>query len=88
MLTQQVKVAMTTFFPHIDLLEKSRVIYQQPGERCYHIFYQLLAGADNELLGKLLLNRQVKTFRFLENSEVSVENVDDAVEFKNTMVRV
>ncbi len=71
---------------HTDLLEKSRVIQQQPGERCYHIFYQLLAGADNELLGKLLLNRQVKTFHFLENSEVSVDNVDDAEEFKSTQV--
>ncbi len=63
------------------------MIQQQPGERSYHFFYQLLAGSDNELLGKLLLNRQVKTFHFLENSEVSVDNVDDAAEFKNTLVR-
>jgi len=64
------------------------VIQQQPAERCYHIFYQLLAGADNDMLGKLLLNRQVKTFRFLENSEVSVENVDDSEEFKSTLVSI
>ena len=78
-------MATLSTFPS-DLLEKSRVINQQPGERCYHIFYQLLAGADNELLGKLLLTRQVKTFRFLENSEVTVENVDDSAEFKSTLV--
>lgn len=62
------------------------MINQQPGERCYHIFYQLLAGADNDLLSALLLSRQVKSYHFLENSEVSVDNVDDASEFKATMV--
>ena len=69
-----------------DLLEKSRVIHQQPGERCYHIFYQLLAGAEDQLLGELLLSRQVKSFVFLANGEVSVDNVNDAEELKATTV--
>jgi myosin heavy subunit len=65
------------------LLEKSRVCDPAKEERNYHIFYHLLAGAEDELLKTLYLQREPKSYKFLEASGVySVKGVNDEKCFK------
>ncbi|CAJ0932990.1 unnamed protein product, partial [Mesorhabditis belari] len=65
------------------LLEKSRVIHQAPKERAFHIFYQLLKGADSKLADELLLEATPNAYRFLSNGDTSIPNVNDREEFRN-----
>eukprot|EP01107_Rhizomastix_libera_P005952 TRINITY_DN20054_c0_g1_i1.p1 TRINITY_DN20054_c0_g1~~TRINITY_DN20054_c0_g1_i1.p1 ORF type:complete len:2118 (-),score=766.83 TRINITY_DN20054_c0_g1_i1:95-6448(-) len=66
----------------IYLLEKSRVVSQHKDERNYHIFYQLVAGASNELKNKLHL-RDATDYNFInQGKRFQLEGVDDAEDFK------
>ncbi|KAI8810433.1 P-loop containing nucleoside triphosphate hydrolase protein [Cladochytrium replicatum] len=68
------------------LLEKSRVVNAAEGERNFHIFYQLLRGADDALLEKLHLKRSIADFSYLRKSQCdTVANVDDSQSFKEVM---
>ena len=64
----------------LDLLEKSRVIRQAPGERCYHIFYQMQSGFIPDLKQKLQLDLPMKEYYFMAQAELTVDGMDDKEE--------
>ncbi|KAL6464604.1 hypothetical protein MHYP_G00269210 [Metynnis hypsauchen] len=68
----------------IYLLEKSRVIFQQPGERSYHIYYQIMSQKKPELLDMLLVSSNPYDYHFCSQGVTTVENMDDAQEFMAT----
>lgn len=64
------------------LLEKSRVVHQLPGERNYHVFYQLCKGATHDERASLLLPSSLQTFDYLNQSGcLEIAGVDDVKEF-------
>ena len=65
------------------LLEKSRVTDPGPGERSYHIFYQLIEGASSTMRQKMKL-KDPSRFRFLSTSTdcFSSEGTDDRADFE------
>uniref|UniRef100_A0A915I3X9 Myosin motor domain-containing protein n=1 Tax=Romanomermis culicivorax TaxID=13658 RepID=A0A915I3X9_ROMCU len=65
------------------LFEKSRANRQSCDERSFHIFYQLLLGAEASQKDELLLD-EPRCYKFLTNGCLNMPNVDDAEEFSQT----
>ncbi|OOQ85685.1 myosin type II heavy chain [Penicillium brasilianum] len=66
------------------LLEKSRVVKPNSNERNYHIFYQLLQGADRTTREKLLLqDLQIEHFAYTKDGNDSIVGVSDREEWNS-----
>ncbi|XP_061579633.1 unconventional myosin-X [Cololabis saira] len=68
------------------LLEKNRVVRQNPGERNYHIFYALLAGVDREHRDMYLLSERPESYHYLSQSGcVQDSSLNDKQLFNSVM---
>ncbi|XP_077460017.1 myosin-7B-like [Stigmatopora argus] len=68
----------------IYLLEKSRVVFQQPEERSYHIFYQILSNHKPELLEMLLVTKDPNDYHFCSQGVTTVAGMKDSKELART----
>ncbi|XP_023259004.1 myosin heavy chain, fast skeletal muscle-like, partial [Seriola lalandi dorsalis] len=66
------------------LLEKSRVTFQLPDERGYHIFYQMMTNHKPELIEMSLITTNPYDFPMCSMGQISVASIDDKVELEAT----
>ncbi|XP_070580050.1 myosin heavy chain, striated muscle-like isoform X4 [Ptychodera flava] len=66
------------------LLEKSRVIFQQTRERCYHIYYQLMSGEIEGLKEEMLVTGSIKDYSYVAQGVTHNDSMDDAEEMRTT----
>ncbi|XP_067665712.1 unconventional myosin-Ie-like isoform X1 [Haliotis asinina] len=67
------------------LLEKSRVVSQNPSERGFHIFYQLCAGATAQLKENLGITTPDYYYYLNQSGTYKVDGMDDVQEFQDTL---
>merc|ERR1719510_610573 len=61
----------------VYLLEKSRLTYQQPLERCYHAFYNLMSDQVPDLKEKCFLSNDIKDYWYVSQGKLTVPSIDD-----------
>uniref|UniRef100_A0A8C9SHQ9 Osteoclast-stimulating factor 1 n=1 Tax=Scleropages formosus TaxID=113540 RepID=A0A8C9SHQ9_SCLFO len=67
------------------LLEKSRVVMRNPGERSFHIFYQLIEGASEEQKSSLGIT-SLDYYSYLNQSgSYKVDDINDRSDFHETI---
>ena len=66
------------------LLEKSRIVTQASNERNYHVFYQLVYGANAEEREEWEISGHCQDYRYLNQSgKVEVPDIDDKKDFQD-----
>uniref|UniRef100_A0A667GK98 Myosin IE n=1 Tax=Lynx canadensis TaxID=61383 RepID=A0A667GK98_LYNCA len=67
------------------LLEKSRVVMRNPGERSFHIFYQLIEGASEDQKHSLGITSMDYYCYLNLSGSYQVDDIDDKREFQETL---
>jgi len=61
----------------VYLLEKSRLTYQQPLERCYHAFYNIMSDQVPDLKTKCFLSDNILDYWYVSQGKLTVPSIDD-----------
>jgi len=61
----------------VYLLEKSRLTYQQPLERCYHAFYNIMSDEVPDLKEKCLLSNDILDYWYVSQGKLTVPSIND-----------
>ncbi|XP_027500240.1 unconventional myosin-Ie isoform X3 [Chiroxiphia lanceolata] len=67
------------------LLEKSRVVMRNPGERSFHIFYQLIEGASSEQKSVLGITSMDYYYYLNLSGSYKVDDINDKSDFQETL---
>merc|ERR1712180_522910 len=60
----------------VYLLEKSRLTYQQPLERCYHAFYNIMSDQVPDLKEKCFLSNDILDYWFVSQGKLTVPSIE------------
>merc|ERR1711909_177653 len=61
----------------VYLLEKSRLTYQQPLERCYHAFYNIMSDQVPDMKTRCLLSNEILDYWYVSQGKLTVPSIDD-----------
>eukprot|EP01124_Arcella_intermedia_P033133 TRINITY_DN7861_c0_g1_i2.p1 TRINITY_DN7861_c0_g1~~TRINITY_DN7861_c0_g1_i2.p1 ORF type:complete len:1374 (-),score=438.93 TRINITY_DN7861_c0_g1_i2:103-4224(-) len=70
------------------LLESTRVVYQAPEERNYHIFYALINGANESMRKRYRLKGSTQDYHYLSHGSMSIPESDDLHLVLNSFVKI